>query len=233
MKSNNILISRLIILCVLVVWLIGGCIQCEPPDEARKLNKRLQYAAGRRQEIIREYKAMPVKELGKRLESDAAKGIEPFNSLAFRELVSRGRRVGRELKPSIRTADRSSFLTLLALRKVDMQQYKAVDPDISLKILIDALRRSKYFNAWGLPHLYWEDAAVAIIEHGPRAIEPLKGMLQDKRKAPVWGSEEVLEYQKYKYRVCDYAWAMLKEIKGEKADMPERPTVRDQMISKE
>jgi len=233
MKSKNVLISRLIILCVLVLWMTGGCQQCEQPDEARVLNKRLKYASVKRQQIIRGYKTMAVKELVKRLESDADKDMEPFNSPAFRELVSRGQRVGRELKPLIKTADRSSFLTLLALRKVDMKLYRTVDSDISLNILIDALRTSKYFNAWGLPHIYWEDASFAIIEQGRKAIEPLKSMLPDKREAPVWGSEEVLEYEKYKYRVCDYAWAMLREIKGEKVVIPINPTVREQMISKE
>jgi hypothetical protein len=180
-----------------------------------------------------EYKAMKPTELVERLEADSRQGVEPFNSLAYRELVARGPQVGQELSASLRTPDRSALLTLLTLRRVNEDLYRAVDPKLSVEILVDALRTSEYFNAWGLPHLYWEDAAQAIVEQGPTAVGPLKALLRDKRDAPMWGSEEVIEYETYGYRVCDYAWALVMEIRDEKREIPVDPLARDALISAE
>jgi hypothetical protein len=47
----------------------------------------------------------------------------------------------------------------------------------------------------------------------------------------MWGSEEVVESQRYGYRVCDYAWALLKAIRGEKVEVPTDPKERDRMIA--
>jgi len=174
---------------------------------------------------------MPVAELVRRLEADSAKVIEPFNSLGYREAVSRGSALGPELAAAVKAANRSSFLTLMAPRKVSKEAYGTVDDKLKVAILVDALRTSKYFNTWGLPHLYWEDAAKAVIELGDSAVEPLKGLLQDTREAPVWGSEEVMEYQQYKYRVNDYAWALLREITGRKTEIPTDPATRNKMMT--
>lgn len=235
MKSRKTLSLGLAVGTLFAVCLYGGCRQYEspkPPAAARELNKRVEQASVKRQQMLREYKAMPAAGLIKKLENDTAKQVSPFNSLPYRELVSRGPSVAQTLKSSI-APDSNSFLTLLALRKVSARAYRTVEPSIRLKILIDTLRSSKYFNTWGIPHLYWEDAAKAIIEEGSAAIGSLKGLLQEKREAPVWGSEEVMEYQKYQYRVCDYALALIKEIKAEKVEMPVDPTMRDRLISRE
>jgi hypothetical protein len=63
------------------------------------------------------------------------------------------------LAAAVKAANRSSFLTLMALRKVGKEAYGTVDGKLKVAILVDALRTSKYFNTWGLPYLYWEDAA--------------------------------------------------------------------------
>lgn len=225
---SNLLISFLLILCIL-----GGCKQRpKPPAKAVELNKKLEAAAINRQKLKEKYSSMTVSELVKKLEDDGVKNIEPFNSLAYREIVSRGAKIGRELKALVKASNRTSFLTLLALRTSDKEVYFTIDPTLRSKILIDALKESKYFNTWGIPHLYWEEGAKAIIELGDIAIESLEVLLKDKREAPVWGSEEVMEYKKYKYRVCDYAWALIMEIKGEKVKIPEDPTKRDVIISR-
>ena len=46
----------------------------------------------------------------------------------------------------------------------------------------------------------------------------------------MWGSDEVVEYNRYKYRVCDYAWAMLNEIRDKKVEIPTDPAERDKLI---
>ena len=43
--------------------------------------------------------------------------------------------------------------------------------------------------------------------------DPSKISNMGARDAPMWGSEEVVEYELYRYRVCDYAWALLTEIR--------------------
>jgi hypothetical protein len=217
---------------ITLVVLAAGCLQRpQPPAAARGLLRKAETGAAKRQAVQAEYGAMTVPQLVNRLEADAAKDVEPFNSLAYRELVSRGPQVGKELASFIKAPDRTSFLTLLALRKVHTNMYRSVDRKVTVRILIDALRTSKYFNTWGLPHLYWEDAAKAIMEQGNSAVEPLRALLQDKREAPVWGSEEVMEYRKFKYRVCDYAWALLMEIKRGKVAIPVDPLSRDERIA--
>ena len=131
---------------------------------------------------------------------------------------------------SIKSPDRTSFLALIALREVNKDLYSTIEPDLGLAVLLDTLRTSEFFNAWGLPHLYWEDAALAVIEYGREAIEPLQPFLKDDRPAQVWGSEEVTESDLYQYRVKDYAWAMLIEIRGERVEIPVDPVARDKLI---
>lgn len=216
---------------IALIVLAAGCLhRPQPPTAARGLLRKVETGAAKRQAVQAEYRAMTVPQLVNRLEADAARDVEPFNCLAYRELVSRGPQVGKELASFIKAPDRASFLTLVALRKVNTDVYQAVDRQVAVRILIDALRTSKYFNTWGLPHLYWEDAAKAIMEQGNLAVEPLKALLQDKREAPVWGSEEVMEYRRFKYRVCDYAWALLMEIRKEKVAIPVDLRSRDERI---
>ncbi len=99
------------------------------------------------------------------------------------------------------------------------------------KILTSALEHSKYFNVWGLPNFYLEDASRAMVETGKSAAPELKRILSDTRPAPVFGSQEAMAYQQYKYRVCDYALFFLEQIAG-KQDfrMPVSPAERDPVI---
>jgi hypothetical protein len=221
-----------------LVLLVMGCKEgpqsrqaAEPPVHVQPYLKKVEEGQAKKRAMEAEYKAMQVSELVGRLEVDSKRDIEPFNSPAYREAVSRGPAAGEALASFINTNDKSSFLSLIAIRKVNKNAYDSVDGKIKAAILVDALRASKYFNTWGLPHSYWESSAKAIIELGDVAVEPLMNLLQDRRAAPVWGSEEALEYKKYKYRVNDYAWALLMEIKGRKIQIPVDPKKRDQMIS--
>ena len=189
----------------------------------------LQEADKKRQARTQELKSMDVPRLARELETDSQKGIEPFNSLAFAEMVARGSGAAGALAPLITKADRSSLFGLLALRKIGPEQFRQLKPELRVNILVDALRTSKYFNTWGMPHLSWEEAAKAIIAEGQAADKPLTALLGDKRPAPVWGSEGWAEYQRYHYRVCDYAWALLNEIHGQKVAIPEDPAARDRL----
>jgi hypothetical protein len=206
-------------------------VQATPPAEAKPQLEKLQVAEDKRRTVEAEYNGMPVGELAKRLETDSNKDIEPFNSLAFREISKRGAGAGKELAAFIKNSNRSSFLALMAVRKVNRDEYAKIQEKVRIPILIDALGSSKYFNTWGLPHLYWEDAAKAIIESGRAALPGLAKLLANKHEAPVWGSEEVAEYKKYDYRVCDYALALTLEILQRKQEIPVKPEARDRLIA--
>jgi hypothetical protein len=151
--------------------------------------------------------------------------------MTYAEVVRRGTGAAAALRPLIVKGDRSSLFALLALRQIAPEQYQQLKPDLRVAILVDALKRSEYFNTWGLPHLRWTDAAKAIIAEGQAARPPLVALLSDKRPAPVWGGEEYAEYQRYQYRVSDYAWALLNEITGRKITIPEDPAARDRLIA--
>ncbi|HJQ34647.1 MAG TPA: hypothetical protein VJ866_20870 [Pyrinomonadaceae bacterium] len=190
----------------------------------------LEEANKKRGERAQQLKAMNVQQLAAEMERESLKGLEPFNSTSFAEAVSRGGGIAAELSAQITKPERGSLLGLLALRRVGEDRYKALDAGLRVGVMVDALKNAKYFNAWGLPHLKWEEAAQALIAEG-RAAEPqLAPLLKDERPAPVWGSEDFAEYERYKYRVRDYAWAILREIRGEKGPIPESPAERDRLI---
>ena len=176
------------------------------------------------------YKKKTVAELISEMESVALKGKEPFNSLAFREAIRR-REGAEQIFQSIQSKDQKEYFKLMALRQIGPELFKRLGCEVSAPVLTAALQKSVVFNAWGLPHLYWESSARALIECGPAAIPFLTPLLQDKRPAPVWGSEEALESEKYHYRVCDYAYALISEINNQKWTPPVRPEERDQAIA--
>lgn len=174
---------------------------------------------------------MSVPELAAELEKESETRLEPFNSMAYREMVSRGEEAARELAELIVAEDRKSLFGLLALRSMSEQSYQSLEPQLRISVLVDALRTSEYFNTWGIPDLYWEDAAKAIIDEGTDAEKALIPILDDKRPAPVWGEEEVLHFEEYQYRVADYALALILAIRGDERPIPADPGERDQMIT--
>jgi len=195
-------------------------------DKVQEEQESLNRKATAREES---FKQKSVTELISELESAALKGKEPFNSLAFREVLRR-RDGGDQIFQSIRTKDQKEYFKVMALSKINPELYKRLTCDVICAVLTASLQKSVVFNAWGLPHFYWESSAKAIIECGRVAIPYLAPLLRDKRPAPMWGSEEVKESEKYRYRVCDYAYALMREIDGKKWDIPEHIEERDKAI---
>lgn len=176
-----------------------------------------------------------VVELTQKLEVESLRGTEYFNSPSYDTLLARGAsNVGR-LKARIREPNRKYLLTLLALRAVSKDSvYAQLDFTLKAGILIDALNQATYFNAWGLPHLYSVNTASrpapveAIIELGQPVVSSLRSLLSEKRSAPRWGSEEGFQNEKYKYRVADYALALICKIEG--IEFPGNREGRDSLI---
>jgi hypothetical protein len=157
---------------------------------------------------------------------------EPFNSLAYRELKTR-----TNVDPNAMTTlvkenpNAGGLLPLLLLRKLDSKAYMGVSSETQAKVLTDALQASKTFNTWGLPDVYLEDAANAMIEAGRSAVPALTHMLGETRPAPLFGSKEYMLAQQYKYRLCDYALFFLKRIEGDAQFMlPMTSEERDALI---
>ena len=194
-------------------------------------NKQLQEFQTKRETRLKDLKAMDMPGLASELEKESQRGLEPFNSMAYAEAVSRGAQAAGPLVPQLTKPDRSSFLGLLALRKLDSARYRSLAPTFRAAVLVNSLETSTYFNAWGIPTVYWTDAAKAMIEEGA-AVEPgLARLLRDTRPAPVWGSEGVMVNQQYHFRVADYAWALLNEIHHKSVAISEKPEDRDKLIS--
>ena len=172
--------------------------------------------------------AMDTKELHDQLQKESLQGMEPFNSMAAKEIIARGSKSFDELSVLI-TKSRSSLLSLMALREIDKEKYGTLADSLKSGVLLDALKNAVTFNTFGLPHVRWEAASKAIIESGEASRPGLYELLKDQRAAPVWGSEDYQEYVRFQYRVCDYAYALLTS-KGEPASIPEKQEERDRLI---
>jgi hypothetical protein len=228
-------LSRPVILLV-VLALAGLFSTCAPaakkPPKFTEIEGQLQEMAKKRETYQKELAQMNPAQLYEILQKESLAGREPYNSMAYTELVSRGEKASPELQSLLKQPDRSSLLGLLALRDMDQGLYRKLEPSFRIVVLVEALEKSEYFNSWGLPHLYWESAAKALIAEGRAAEDSLKKLLDDERPAPMWGQEEVIEYRTYSYRVRDYAWALILAIRQEKQEIPTEPAKRDELIAR-
>ena len=172
----GLFISMLKVSLLVVLLLAAGCEPTKEKESRKVIDekvKRLAELQTKRENRIKQLKAMDAVQLARELEKESEKGVEPFNSMAFTEIVSRGQDMGSKLKPLLTQPDSRSLLGLLALQKIAPTQYQSLDSAFRIRVLTDALKTSKYFDKWGLPHLYWEDAAKVLIAEGKAAEEPL------------------------------------------------------------
>jgi hypothetical protein len=235
LKTINFLAIALLTMLLLNVGGCGSGTGVKKEEETKKSlepqTKQLEELQVKRENRLKQLKEMDINLLAQELSIESERGMEPFNATSFAEMVSRSENDAAVLGKLLTESNRKSLLGVLALRKMNPAAYSSLKSEFKVGVLVDALKTSKYFNTWGLPHLYWEDAAKAIIEEGKTAKKPLIALLNDTRDAPMWGSDEVLEYKAYKYRVCDYAWALLNAINGTKAEIPADIGARDKLIA--
>jgi hypothetical protein len=217
MKKLNLAVSASMLLCI---CLAGCATKAAGPDAATlqardqakaQLESTEQIAA----QTAQSYHAMDNPTLLTKLVEQSTAKKEPFNSLAYRELRGRTDVDPGSLAALVRAnKNGNALLPLLLLRKQNEKAYLALPVELRAAVLTDALQNSSTFNTWGLPHLYMEDASHAMLEAGKSAYPALKRMLSDTRPAPVFGSQESMEYKKYQYRLCDYALWYIEEIQG-------------------
>ncbi|MGP8253459.1 MAG: hypothetical protein ACLQHF_15620 [Terracidiphilus sp.] len=233
MKNFGFASTATLLMCVA----LAGCtaskdknvpLTADQTSAKTKLEAQMQEAA----QTTQTYHAMDNAELLAKLLDDSKAQNEPFNSLAFRELKGRTDVDSKALTTMVnQNANADGLLPLLLLRRLDNKSYLAIPAETRAKILTGALSGSKYFNTWGLPNFYIEEASHAMIESGRAAIPALKRMLSDTRPAPTFGSQEYMVYKQYNYRLCDYALYFLEQIDGKTGfRMPVSPADRDALI---
>jgi hypothetical protein len=226
--------SRTFVGVVCALLLLSPCAsRAQTPNERAQLMKDLQ---ARRDGYASQLKEMDIRQLAARVEVDSLKGREPFNSMAYAELVSRGSQIAVELRALLTKADHTSLLGLLALRRMDDATYQAVPSAFRIAVFADSLRVAKTFNAWGLPGALRSNASDAFIAEGRsgdrEAVQALTPLMRDKRPAPSWGSEDAMLTKTYRFRVCDYAWAIVMAMRQEKITIARDPEQRDILIAK-
>ena len=203
----------------------------EPKPVVSQRDSVLADADKKRATWAQQLHAMTVKQLTEQLSKESVKGLEPFNSMAYKELTSRKSVAIDTIQNAIiKNANRSSLLSLLAVRKLSQPVYQKLDAQVKTSVYVDALRNAKTFNTFGLPHSKWEEAAQAIIEAGPVTIRGLEALLTDSRPAPMWGSEDYMEYKLYNYRVKDYAYALIIASQKGQLQLSKDTAERDKLI---
>jgi hypothetical protein len=206
----------------------SGTLTDDQNNAKTRLESQMKDAAQTKQT----YHAMDTSALLSKLMEQSKAQREPFNSLAYRELKGRSDVDSKSLVALVRdNGNGGGLLPLLLLRQLDNKSYLQVPVELRAKILTDSLQSSKYFNVWGLPNFYLEDASHAMIEAGKSATPALKRMLSDTRPAPVFGSQEYMIYKQYNYRLCDYALFFLEKIRDNaNFRMPVSVADRDSLI---
>lgn len=161
-------------------------------------------------------------------ETQSLRGTEYFNSSFYGEFSDSSNTEARKLKARITEPNRKHLLALLALRAAKPDSFQAMRDSLKAGILIDALNQATYFNAWGVPHLYWTDNTFkvpnSIIDEPVKAIieldtsitiPSLKKLLTKKRSAPHWGADEASQSEDgNQYRVADYALALIQRLRN-------------------
>jgi hypothetical protein len=222
------MISILACLCA------AGCSSAkrEETPEQTQLKTQLDQQEKQAAQTAQTYHAMDNTALIGKLEEQSARKREPFNSLAYRELVTRKDVDSRALASIVNEKKNGdALLPLLLLRKLDQKSYMQIPPETRSNVLTDALEQSKTFNMWGMPNFYLEDSSQALLESGQSAYPNLKRMLSETRPAPVYGSKAYMVYMRYQFRLCDYALFYLKRMQGDaNYTLPASVTDRDTQI---
>jgi len=131
-------------------------------------------------------------------------------------------------------ADYTAYHLLFTLRRKAVGTYSRLSPDVKARVLCSALGHLRYLNDWGTldPHECHDgEAASALLETGEAAVEYLVGLLDDRRPAPLFGTEEATMSWTYQYRRCDFAFRYVSLLRGRTPTFDPRPERRDVEIA--
>lgn len=220
----------------IVLAALAGCSNTRklppPTDEQNQAKTQLESQMKEAAQTAQTYHAKDNATLLIKLAEESKNQRDYFNSLAYRELKTRTNVDTNALVALVKqTPNADGLLPLLLLRQLDPKAFAALPAEQRANVLVDALKNAKYFNSWGLPNAYSQDAAKATLETGNAAAPGLRKLLQDTRPAPLYGSKEAMASKLMKYRVCDYALWLLRGIAGEKDfKLPKTNEERDALI---
>jgi hypothetical protein len=231
MKQQTVIGMISILACLYAAGCSSKAARQETPEQTAQ-RTQMEQQEKQAAQTAQTYHAMDNAALISKLEEQSARKREPFNSLAYRELVTRTNVDSKALVTIVNEKKNGdAILPLLLLRKLDEKSYMQIPAEVRSDVLTDALENSQTFNMWGMPNFYLEDASKALLESGKSAEPRLKRMLSETRPAPVYGSKGYMIAQHYGYRLCDYALFFLKRMQGdENFALPASAADRDALI---
>jgi hypothetical protein len=136
-----------------------------------------------------------------------------------------------------RHPDFHAYHLLIALRQYNPTVYAAVPAKDKLAVLVSALRTAGFYNDWG--HLTQDsdefakmpEPVAAMLECGPELIAYLAPMLNDRRSAEHFGSEDAAVSYFMHYRKCDFAYRFILLAQGATPRFSESIAERDRLIA--
>lgn len=168
------------------------------------------------------------------LVADAAAGLTAAESGAYQA----GQLDAAAVRHAVQALDHipaeAAYLLLLALRRDQPMAYAQVPAERRIPILAAALARVGSLNDFGTlgPDDAWDNiAGQALVEAARSAPRLLLPLLEDRRLAPLYGSETAALSDLYRYRRCDFAYRYLILALGEEPVFDAEPTARDTRIA--
>jgi hypothetical protein len=175
---------------------------------------------------------MDLSKLATQLKKDTDLQVPPFAAGSLEMARELGPEAIDLLLREIRAGGDTAFLALEALRNADSSTYNELPVRDRADIYAKALRATIFFNTWGLPNFQLSPTSEAVIALGDDAIASLESLLTDCRPAPVRGSHEGTVSSMYENRLCDYAWVLISEIRGQQYVYSKDPAERDREIER-
>lgn len=174
---------------------------------------------------------MQESELESQLQQDAERRVPPFGAESVRTARRLGAAATSLLLGHIDASASTAFLALEALREADPEAYNDLSARKRAEIYANNLQNdSRFYNAWGVPGYLLTETAHALIDLGDEAVAALEPLLNDRRPAPLSGSQDATTSSMYGNRVRDYAWVLISEIKDLPYTYSQDPAERDQAI---
>jgi hypothetical protein len=168
--------------------------------------------------------------LVKQLVEESQRPKARFDSTVYRQALQQGPSIVPKLVKSIKQPSYKNYLALEAVRELQPESWASIPASLRVAIYGDALKHAVIFNDWGLAGEYFDETARALMQLGEQAIPSLAVLLDDRRLAPCFGSEESTISKDYQNRVCDYAFVMISELMGQSIEYPFDPQSRDTLI---
>jgi hypothetical protein len=174
---------------------------------------------------------MELAELNALIDRETADEIPPFGARSVAVARELGERATGLLLEKIRGGDDSAFLSLEGLRESDPGAFDRLPADCRAKVYARALGRNTFFNAWGMPSTGLTATSRALIALGEAAVSVLTPLLSNRSEAPLEGSREATASNIYHNRICDYAWALISEVRNLPYEYSQDPADRDRQMT--